>query len=106
MSDELTAGRPLDARVHEQVFGQSPYRDEQYAEDLPYYSTDLAASWQVAEHLQAQGYRVDAGNWPGGIATVTLTSPVDEPQVFAGATPAVALCRAALAVAADRKTAS
>ena len=99
MSHEPSAGRMLDARVHQQVFGQAAYRGEEYAGDLPYYSTDLAASWQVAEYLQAQGYRVDAGNWPGGIATVTLSSPVGDRQVFAGETPAVALCRAALAVA-------
>ena len=106
MSEERATGRELDALVHDRVFGQSPYRGEEYAEDLPYYSTDLGASWEVAAHLQEQGYQVDVGNWPGGIATVTLISLVDGQQVFAGETPAVALCRAALAVAAERKAAS
>ena len=105
MSEELSAGRDLDALVHDRVFGQSPYLGEQYADDLPSYSTDLGASWEVAAHLQEQGYKVDVGNWPGGIATVTLTSLVDGQQVFAGETPAVALCRAALAIAAERKAA-
>ena len=96
---ELPAGRALDARVHEQVFGQQPYAGNGYADDLPFYSTDLAASWRVAEHLASLGYRIDSHTWVGGLASITLRSPLDDEETFHGDTPAVAVCRAALAVA-------
>ena len=95
--DQLPAGRDLDVLIHRRVFdgdgGEVPE-----APGPPRYSTDLAASWRLAERLHQQGYRVDVDTWAGGAATVTLTSPVDDPRTFAGETPAHALCRAALAV--------
>ena len=99
---ELPAGRALDARVHERVFGQEAYERGEYVPHLPYYSTDLAASWQVAEYLASQGYRVDSHAWIGGTASITLYSPIDDEESFVGDTPAIAICRAALAVARDR----
>jgi len=119
MSDHqaaLPVGRELDALVAERVMG---WRDIQFRnatgewagyppdssgyQTIPYYSTDLAASWEVASYLSTRGYTVDVDNWEGGAASVRLRTPVDGEQGFVGPTPAVAMCRAALAVAtADR----
>jgi hypothetical protein len=91
--EELPAGRELDRRVHARLFqGEAAASDE-----LPRYSADLAASFRVVEALRRLGYRVDV-NLDGDVPSVTLTSPLDDPQEFAGGTPAEALCHAALAV--------
>jgi hypothetical protein len=99
MTGEPAAGRMLDALVHERLFHQSPWEGEAYLPDLPYYSTDLAASWQVAGRLRELGYRIDVDTWAGGGTSVTLTSLVDGKQVFHGSTPAEAICRAAVGTA-------
>ena len=100
--DDLPAGRRLDAAVHQRVFGaQLPSPDEE-PEELPYYSTDLVASFQVLTFLKAQGYLVEVDTWTGGAAVVRLKALVEEEQSFVGATPAEAACRAALAVVAQR----
>jgi len=97
MGDEvLGAGRELDARVHAQLF-----RQPSGAEGVvPHYSTDLGDSFRVVEALQREGYRVDVSYW-GDQPCVTVTSPLDDPRTFTAATPAVALCLAALAVTND-----
>jgi len=93
MEDAPGAGRELDQLVAAAL-------------DLPdaYYSTDLAASWQVAEWLSSRGYRVDVDVWNTGGASVRISSPVDEERAFHGLTPAVALCRAAIAVSEQGET--
>ena len=69
--------------------------------DLPEgaYSTELMASWQVAQWLSERGYQIDVDTWAGGGSSVRVASPVDEQRAFHGATPAEALCRAAIALA-------
>lgn len=96
--EELPAGRELDARIHEQVFGERAPADGALSPDVPYYSTDLVASFSVARKLKSDGWVVDADNWVGGGASIRLKNPVEEERAFVGKTPAEALCRAALAV--------
>ena len=90
MSEQPSAGRELDVLVARAL-------------DLPEgaYSTELMASWQVAQWLSERGYQIDVDTWAGGGSTVRITSPVDDQRAFHGATPAEALCRAAVALAAD-----
>lgn len=96
MSDTpLSAGRELDALVHQRVFNQENA-------DPPYYSTDLLASFEVARFLRGEGYTVDVDNWANGMTVVRLKSPVEEEQGFVGDTPAEAICFAALEVVAQR----
>ena len=122
MGEELPAGRELDARVAAEVFGLRVEWGRRAAggivlgegeerfvvgpdgsiSELPYYSTDLAASWEVAEHLGRQGYTVDADAWAGGLASIRVRSPVDAEQLFAGESPAVAVCRAAVSLAGQK----
>ena len=92
---DLPASRELDARVHELLF-----RDEPPDVEVPYYSSDLGAAWQVAETLRALGYLVDVGYDAIG-SCVTRTSPIDPPREVFGETPPLALCRAAVGVVAD-----
>ncbi len=66
--------------------------------DLPYYSTDLVASFSVARKLKSDGWVVDADNWVGGGASIRIRNPVEDELAFVGKTPAEALCRAAVAV--------
>ncbi len=94
--EEIPAGRELDARVHTRLFNGEAGPEA----DVPYYSTDLAASFQLVGELQRLGYRVDVSYWAEQ-PLVTLTSPLDDPRTFAGETPAEALCHAALGVTAE-----
>jgi hypothetical protein len=110
MANELPPGRDLDRLIAERLMeltvrpGDDQRPDEYYDseqdawEELPRYSTDLAASFAVSERLREQGYTVDVGYGPDGATYVTLTTLVDGPQLFSGETPALALCRAALYV--------
>jgi hypothetical protein len=88
MSDQPSAGRELDVLVARAL-------------DLPEgaYSTELMASWEVAQWLSHRGYKIDVDTWAGGGSSVRISSPVDEERAFHGATPAEALCRAAVAMA-------
>src|SRR5687768_2123885 len=90
----VPAGRALDLLVHTNVFGR-PLPDKT-GEAVPYYSSDIGASWEVVQHLTALGYRLDAANWQGGVASLTLTSPLGDVQTVAGESPAAVVCRAAL----------
>jgi hypothetical protein len=96
----LRAGSLLDAAVHTRVFGRQLGAGDY--EDLPAYSGDLLASFEVAEFLRGQGYTVDVDTWTGGAAVVRLRDPVEEEQSYVGATPAEAICRAALDIVSQR----
>lgn len=57
----MNPGRELDALVAEKVMGIAipEGADTQYLEtcmDLPYYSTDIAAAWEVVEKLFQSGF--------------------------------------------------
>lgn len=72
-NQELKAGRELDRMIVEKIFGLDPWTarrglhpdgDIEYhwgyplGHDVaPNYSTDIAAAWQVIEHLRSQGYQ-------------------------------------------------
>ena len=91
---QLPAGRALDLLVHTKVFGRTLTGEG--GDPVPYYSSDIAASWEVVQHLTALGYRLDAANWQGGVASLTVTSPLGDVQTLAGESPAAVVCRAAL----------
>lgn len=97
---QLPAGRALDMLVHTNVFGRS--LTDKAGDAVPYYSSDVGAAWEVVQHLTALGYRLDAANWEGGVATITLTSPLGDTQTLAGESPAAVVCRAALTVCPPR----
>ena len=68
MSGDLKAGGYLDALIGEQVFGiaQDPHGE---AVEVPPYSTDIGAAWQIVEHLTSNGsdtfrcQNYDDGTW-------------------------------------------
>lgn len=66
--DEFEAGRELDALVAEKVMGRILIPDEVLKhtsatnfEDIPAYSTDISAAWQVVEKMLELGAYVDIG---------------------------------------------
>ena len=48
----MEAGRELDALVAEKVMGAKVV----FVENVPYYSTDIAAAWEVVNHLLCHGW--------------------------------------------------
>lgn len=65
---------------------------------VPFYSTDIAAAWQVVEHLRTIGYEIILANaYPTGwVATVFKVGTFTDEDVAAATMP-LALCRATLA---------
>lgn len=52
----MTDHRKIDALVAEHITGFTPMLlDYGVAYDIPHYSTDISAAWQVWEHLHASG---------------------------------------------------
>ena len=102
---KLEAGRELDARVAEKVMGQgSGYplpNDFHYIAEIPYYSTDIAAAWEVVEKLKDDGYTVQLWSYSGsccyGCAIARPTDGFQTPPLAPPTMP-LAICRAALAV--------
>ena len=79
--------------------------DAAFYTPVPFYSTDIAAAWEVLTHFTAQGWRITsehrvkpdpayAWRWEFD----TLGSALPGRQIFGayGPTPALAICRAAL----------
>jgi len=54
MGEDLRPGRELDALVAERVTKLSWHPD--YPGDLPYYSTDISAAWEVIEQVYKDGH--------------------------------------------------
>lgn len=107
---EVAAGRELDTLIAERVFAltvvEDPvnYRGVQIARagregsDLPHYSTDHAAAWQVVEQMQAQGWNFacdDMGGLPWWVE-FSQAGYRRGGQNTASTLP-LAVCRAALA---------
>jgi hypothetical protein len=66
MTEEMKAGRELDARVAECVMGKQAASwggfglmedAERIAVDLPHYSTDIAAAWLVMDEMDRRASR-------------------------------------------------
>jgi hypothetical protein len=134
MADPATwdAGADLDAEIARLVFGEQigqyetdagPHRfiaSYGLVRDIPPFSTDIAAAWQVVEHLRDAGYlvrivehpessRLDAEHarvWRQRRAECVLEQHVRGVRGRAGTaragTAALAICRAALAAATPR----
>ena len=104
--DEMEAGRELDALIAENVLGyecdcsEGPKSDCPIHGRQPYslerYSTDIAAAWQVVEHLNKSGL----------IINITVALPINEMFQYSVTIPGfdikyaktipLAVCRAAL----------
>jgi hypothetical protein len=95
----MEAGREMDAMVNEYIIHDSPcvgvfYSEEAY-QNLPHYSTDISAAWEVVEKMsnkeitiyhQLEGMTVEQAHWDveiDGNEGLALTAPL-------------AICRAAL----------
>lgn len=88
--------RRLDAKVAEHIFGNKFYSWEGKAWpiDLPHYSTDIAAAWDVAIVMQKEGFYVAVGPYWAEIGDHGTT---DAPKSEALASHAsMAICLAAL----------
>lgn len=116
--DEILAMKPdrlLDALVAEYVVGMKEHRkaypesfDERViwfrnppnvtAYYVPFYSTDIAAAWEVAEQLQKQGYAVCIELLPYEETSVGVyeADPANQIAYAKAQTPAEAICKAAL----------
>ena len=91
----LAAGRELDALVAEKVMGWVPGAG--FANDTYWsFSTDIAAAWQVIEKMLNDGYGTSIADGPHGwsVAFGSTEKPFADAD---GDTPALAICRAALA---------
>lgn len=65
----MNAGRELDVLIGEKVFGRTmtcPVCSEVHSGE-PWYSTDIAAAWQVVEHMRKSGYYVSVVLAGGGV---------------------------------------
>ena len=118
----MPAGREMDALIAERVMGHEVNKNvtvwrtggktwiEPYGEGfttLAYYSTDIAAAWQIVELMTKNGYAPnlvndDNGNWylafdgTQDLGTVTfVTAFTDIPELWCESAP-LAICRAAL----------
>jgi hypothetical protein len=114
MTDEMKAGRELDARVAECVMGKQAASwggfglmedAERIAVDLPHYSTDIAAAWLVMDEMDRRGFhgRLTTPFEPGqpyfaGFTPHGMSGWNGRPDhEGSGDTPSLAICRAALA---------
>lgn len=119
--DEMQAGREMDALVAEKVMGWTtrfaklcdyePLRVwsngavTYYDDDLPRFSTYIAAAWMVVEKFKADGamFSLDFGNGKNGFSCYIRMNEKDKSghsnEAFATAdTAPLAICRAALKV--------
>lgn len=114
-SETMQAGREFDARIHEHVMRREvkyadhvpPGRWEYSAsesgtpfDEVPHYTTDIAAAWQVVEALRALGFDIDVS---AGVncrlaweCTIAPRPNTDGFYVGEGSTAPLAICRAAL----------
>lgn len=115
----MEAGREMDARIAEKVMGRTNVRftennqgqrRELLSDDpknlyawviVPYYSTDIAAAWQVVKNMQSRKWIVDINaSWDG---TCDCQINADNGEIWAVvgesddvATAPLAICLAAL----------
>lgn len=93
MSLKLRAGRKLDRRIGEKVFG---YNQGFPCELLPRFSTSMTDAWLLVEHVQKRGYNVTIADDPGASSWWCRFGKDSGGFNRSGATPAEAICRAAL----------
>lgn len=73
-------------------------------QDVPAYSTDIAAAWQVVEKMKAEGYEACIDSDSDGDWSVIFTMNGEGIWCSVKKDAPLAICRAALAVAADSST--
>jgi hypothetical protein len=116
---QTEAGNAMDAEIAHRVFGRDVlfFNTLSWAErgwiygdihigsqEIPTYSTDIAAAWTIIEHLMVSadmGYTLGSGTWPDGRRYHTARFfPRDYSRAWMGDgdTLPLAICRAALAV--------
>ena len=90
--DTMLAGREMDAWVQEKIFGlitlrASPsiftdiYDADSWLTSIPYYSTDIAAAWQVIERLKNE-YRMSLLEEIKGLTELLGDSLSDDTPCF------------------------
>lgn len=98
--EQQRAGREMDKLIYHEVLG-NPQPWPGYSVDsraIGNYSTDIAAAWQVVEHLEAQGWGHKhntlsaAAEQPGTQWTFRRGAQVHGAEAL---TPALAICRSA-----------
>lgn len=110
-TNEVEAGRELDATIAERVMGWTRVDPNRSADpiysgfdhdfgliDLPKFSTDIGDAWQVVENIARRGWKMDVQNrfWPTWGAHVHFPAP-NYAHVFETADSApLAICKAAL----------
>jgi hypothetical protein len=114
---DLQAGPELDALVATQVVGWSGVTVHAWATtgippgegglrgvEIPRYSTDLAAAWEVVEFLRKEGFDFDcfcsSTKLQEGWSEAVFTDQIDSVQAKAETLP-LAICRAALLVVSE-----
>lgn len=119
---EMIAGRELDALIAEQVMGGnwSSIDYAPYIENLPHYSTDIAAAWQVVERMQELRYSLVIGTnacarsqngakfyegWRG-LGQSIIDAEETEGFLAVAETVPLAICKAALLAIAARTSVS
>lgn len=124
MSEQKQAGRELDAEIARRVLGSAVIRGGGYGHDfsftdypavqVPSYSTEIAAAWEIVEWFRSRRYNVFLSaecGWQSAPGTpqfaVTIEWMADEPAVIesvfeVGATMPLAICRAALEARKER----
>lgn len=108
----MEAGRELDALVAEKVMGLSFYQDEDdptllvvenkigneiRVGELPNFSTDIAAAWDVVETLKTKNLTVCLYVYPGdNECTVIKDDTIDGVNRYRGSSMPYLICMAAL----------
>lgn len=101
MSDELQAGKDMDAAVHVQVWGEITCSHGIDCSDILPYSTDLESAWLIVEVLREIGFGValytEADGWEIElISTEALSASGYRGCYVQAETVPLAVCRAAL----------
>lgn len=111
------AGLELDALIAEKVMGYERWEEDLwvatsdgFADELPHFSTDIAAAWEVVEKMRVQGVHLGVAPWGKdeweafekmdhlNEARQWVSSRGDDcVHVFGVDTAPLAICRAALA---------
>ena len=121
--DEMQAGREMDALIAEKVMGWAVFYgeykgyellDDEVAQgyppeeeadgvpfEIPYYSTDIAAAWEVVERITEKRWKFKLRRLPGkdymAYFQNLLRFPIECESAPSGTAP-LAICRAALKV--------
>lgn len=107
--EEMPAGRDMDVKVAEAVFGWKVVVEKSHTgffnkqglfQAVPRYSTEMAAAWEVVEHLRKQGCdfdffasstRVNPDHWADAVFLTQTTEFLTRAK-----TAELAICRSAL----------